>query len=832
MRAVLGGEVAQAQDWNSDVYIKLEVQNGSGTYIDVGAALGKRWLINATWGEAVDTTVSQATFTLIQQIGSASFSPLMSASVLNVDDLGAYAPLFNVGRLVRASSATMAHGVALDVAKYRKFFDGRIDNVDQTDSGGGWAGPISIRCSDLGGWLMDMQIETSGIQYGTTPAGTALETVLQNVINANVPVGEPAVTLYKQSSSTFAVTDWKQGDTKVMEALSTLVLDSTGEDIRYRYDASHLSRLTWFNPDRTRVTVDATFSPRQYVLRQLDLALANIRNAGEMPYQGGVATATAPSSIVAFRRRFFRLPSSAMITVLADAQKVIDAAVNDLSAPPGEAAAECPFLWFVQPYDRYTFQANARQYDTDQTFAVLGYQHTIESGRGSTTLTLTARIVGAFSAWLTRLQVGPDDDVSSLRNVTWTETATQEIVSFGRGPAVLEVWAAYAIVSAPVQATDFETRVAPFVGPLPDGATTFAVPRPADGFVVLVQLEPRLTDLSAGKVRRLTITAAPQVPLWSPDDRELATTATQWIKFTERGIAITRVESAVQLGTTAATTFTSPTRGPGAASAVRGGVLGPLEYEQDLPRDASRTNWTAFRYTLANGDQITTTWFGFDRDTNPNLGQVSVDATGRYVTVSGDNDTKAVGLYLKSPGTWKYEVDGTFAIIDVQATGTNGVAGLGAATSGNFTAKAWGDPVASITAATLSDLRDVIAPNGGSAAAATWSLVSAGAPPTSSFIMPITLKATSAPGGWTARLWIADPSTVTPTDVSATVSPALSAIPIVNTAYQYTAENARVVAGPGTRTVTVSVRAELLDGSGVVQDTVTRTVTYYTTSAL
>jgi hypothetical protein len=267
--------------------------------------LGKKWIINATWGEVVDTPVSQATFTLIQQIGTASFSPLMAASALNVDDLGAYAPLLNVGRLVRMSTATMAHGVALDVTKYRPMFTGRIDNVDQADNGGGWAGPIAIRCSDLGAWLQDMQIETSGLQYGTTPTGTALETVLQNILTANIPVGEPAVTLLKQSTSLFAVTDWKQGDTKVLEALSTLVLDSTGEDIRYRYDATHVSRLTWFNPNRTRVTVDATFAPRQYVLRQLDLALANIRNAGRCSYRAGVAKATAPSSITAFRRRFF-----------------------------------------------------------------------------------------------------------------------------------------------------------------------------------------------------------------------------------------------------------------------------------------------------------------------------------------------------------------------------------------------------------------------------------------------------------------------------------------------------------------------------------------------
>lgn len=832
MRALLAGELAQAQSYASDYYVKLEVQNGSGTWIDVGAALGRKWIVNASWGETVDAKVMQVTFTLWQEMGGNSLSPLMTASVLNRDDALAYAPLLNVGRLVRASVATMSHLVPLDVAKYRKFFDGRIDDVQQADSLDG-VGPITIPCSDLGGWLMDLQIETSGIQYGTTPIGTALETVLQNVINANIPVGEPAVTLYKQSSSAFAVTDWKQGDTKVMEALSTLVLDSTGEDIRYRYDAAHASRLTWFNPDRTRVTVDATFAPG-YTIRSLDLSLANIRNAGEMPYQGGVASAVnaASAAPTMFRRRFFRLPSSAMISTLVDAQKVIDAVVNDLSAPPGEAAADIPFFWPVQLYDRYTFQANNRQFDTDQTFAVMGYQHTIEHGRGSTTLTLTARIVGAFAAWLERLSKARQDELGELGNVQWTVVAGVTTVTFQRNATTSEVWAAAML--APNSSSPDWNAVAAAVGPLPAGATSFVVPTPADGQVTLVQLEPRHVDLSPGVVRRLLVTATPQPPVYTVDDLETATTFTQWIQFIERGIPVSLVESAVQLGTTPATAFTTPTRGPGATSVVKGGVLGPLAYEQDGPRDASRTNWVGFRETLATvpPQQIILPWFGFDRDTNPNLGQVTVDSTGRYVTISGDNDTKAVGLYLKSPGTWKYEVDGAFAIIDVQALGTNGVAGLAAATSGTFTAKALGDPVASISGGTLSDNRDVIAPNGGSAATATWSLVAAGAPPSGSFIMPITLKATSAPGGWTARLWISDPSTVTPTDVSATVSPALVAIPIVNTAYQYTANNARVAAGPGTRTVTVSVRAELLDGSSVVQDTITRMVTYYTTSAL
>ena len=408
MRTLLAGELAQAQDPSSDYYVKLEVQNGSGTWIDVGALLGNHWIVNATWGEVRDTPVGQATFTLVQRVGSASLAPLMSASVLNVDDTMAYSPLLDIGRLVRASTATMPHGVALDVTKYRPALKGRIDNVESVDSEWNY-GPITILCSDLGAWLMDLQIETEGIEYGNPTTPPTLESVVQAIINANIPVGEPAVTLVKQSTSNFAVTGYKQGATKLLEGIQTIVLDSTGEDVRYRFDASHVSQLMWFNPDRSRVTVDATFIANRYVMRRLDLALADIRNAGSMAYIdsatgiSGTVTAVDTLSIADYRRRFFRLPSSKMLTTVTEAQTVIDAVVNDLSGPPAESSAELPFCWFVQLYDRYTFQADGRQYDQDQTFAVSGYQHTIENSRGSTVLTLTARIVGAYAAWHRRL---------------------------------------------------------------------------------------------------------------------------------------------------------------------------------------------------------------------------------------------------------------------------------------------------------------------------------------------------------------------------------------------------------------------------------------------
>lgn len=644
MRALLAGELDQAQAFESDYYVKLEVHNGSGTWFDVGAALGKAWIVNATWGETVDAKVSEATFTLVQQIGTASLSPLMASSPLNVNDLGAYAPLLDVGRLVRASTATMAARAALDVAQYRPIFTGRINEVDQTDAQDTIMA-ITIRCSDLGAWLTDLQIETSGTQYGTKPVGTALETVMQNIITANIPAGEPAVTLYKQSTSSFLVTDWQQGDTKLMEALTTLVLDSVGEDIRYRFDAAHASRLTWFNPDRARTTVDATFS--RYVLRQLGLSIADIRNVIGMPFTGGVATGSSTSSIAKYRRRFNRLPASPMIITSAQAQKVADAVVNDLSAPPGEASADIPYFWPVQLYDRYTFTANARQFDQDQTFAVMGYQHTIENGRGVTTLTLTARIVGAYSEWLKRIGT-PETPTSDLYDVTVEELTTTEIITFRRSPAVAEVWAAYAIVPATSGDYDYTTLVAPFVTPLPDGATSYTVPKPGDGFVTLVQLEPRLSDLVVGTVRRLAITATSQVPHLAQDDAETDTTGTQLIRLTERGIRIVLVEVRTQVGESPISAWRAVARTAGALSLIPGhGVLVSGEYEDDVTLDLNRQTSVTFQWTLANGAKITSPDFWFDRNKLPQL--VALSQSGSIVTVQGDSgDTKSVGLYAKA----------------------------------------------------------------------------------------------------------------------------------------------------------------------------------------
>jgi len=525
VRALLTGEFALAVAGETDTYIKLEIQNGSGTWVDVGAALGTHWIVNATWGEHIDTPVSQATFTLVQEIGGVSLAPLMATSVLNVDDSSVYAPLLDIARLVRASSATMPKGVALDVSKYREIFTGRIDDVNTPDSQE-MMGPITIQCSDLGGWLMDLQIETEGTEYGTTPVGTALQTVLQAVINDNIPAGDPAVTVVKASSSGYAVTEWAQGETKVMDALQTIVLDSTGEDIRYRYDANHVSQLTWFDPNRSRVTVDGTIGTDQYVARTLSLSLADVRNAIEMPYSdpagpsGTVLSEDLPS-ISKNRRRYNRIGASAMIGTEAEAQAVVDAVSNDLSDAPAEMSADCHYLWFVQLYDRYTFTANHRQFTDDQTLAVSGYQHTVTNGQAVTALTLSGRVVGAYAQWVRRLAPGSAverslnivriNSVESAdgltRNFTvLVGTRVETLFVHYRTVAITETEDWYDFSDTAVLAVDGGS---PLVKTPALRVVTFSLTQPTRGYAMALRLVPVAAGNLQGASALVTIDAAP-----------------------------------------------------------------------------------------------------------------------------------------------------------------------------------------------------------------------------------------------------------------------------------------------------------------------------------
>jgi hypothetical protein len=413
MRALLTGERAKATATGYSRWLKLEVQNGSGTWKNVGDLLGVDYVVGGGWGEDRDQPVARASFRISRGTGTKKLSPLVVGSLLNVDDGGFYSPLLEKGRAFRASSATIPNGTVPITSDWREGIIGRIDTVAWESS------PIVIECSDLGAWLQDTQIKIDGVQYGTSPVGTAYETVMQNLVNAahSGKLTTAQETVYKTSTKSFAVTNWQPGRPKVLEGLRALALNTTADDVRFRYDASHVSRLTITDPQRDRTTIDATFGPTEYyAVKRIQTALADIRNSGKLPYttDAGVAgSVTSPAdlttdpSILDYGERYFELPESDAIITEAQAQTLLDLAVHDLNDAPLDHEYELPMAWFVQLYDRYTFSANQVHYDEDQIGVVMRYAHDFDGlGKARTTIGVAGKVIGAYADWRRGIKAG------------------------------------------------------------------------------------------------------------------------------------------------------------------------------------------------------------------------------------------------------------------------------------------------------------------------------------------------------------------------------------------------------------------------------------------
>ena len=826
MRPLAVGEVAQ---WPAPK-LKVEIENGSGTYIDYSSFIPQQGA--ASLGESINDQFATGSIALRRQNNAgASLSPLMSGSPLNVDDLGAPSPAIDRGRGIRFSAAKNG------TATYRELLTGRINRVDWSQD------PIALTIADSGAWLADTQIKVEGVQYGT-PDGVPLETAIQNLIDAT-PSGKGTPGLYTPVSPGFMVTNKEQGRVKVLDAVRSFALETTGWDVRFRYDASHVSRLTLLDPQRDRTTVDATISSYR-AIRTLDLDIADIRNSGLMLYtdaDGAPHTITDAdaTSNADFGERYFELPSSDVIDTEAEATALLGTVIHDLAGAPAEIVIEMDFFWVVQLYDRYLIPANGRHFDEDQEFAVSGYQHSFDGGHAITTMTLAERVIGAYDDWHTRiLPVLQDGSRCILSNIQRTDTDTESTVSWVPGPDVAEVWAAYKVKDAPEQESDWPS-VAAIVSPLADGVRSITIPRPTDQQITMLQLEPHRADLSVGIVKRLVITATPQVPTWEPDDLETATTGTQWLSFTERGIAIVAVDMQTQVGTNPISGTGLPTRGPGDASLVKGGTLGPFEYEFDVELDPTRQSWIVVGYTLSNGTRIGIPPFAFDRNKLPSI--VSLTLDGTRLRVSGDSDTKSLGVYSVSRG-WGYEVDGQFLDVDLTVDGNGawaGQAGMTSAMIDTFVVRAFSEPLILVPenrAPLDMDERRVTAyngvgdPGGAGAPEATISALTAYAPsPDGSVTAQVSIKATSAPVGWTVVLYINEEGGTPEDDETANVSPSLSAPPTSLTAYSWTSSYPSLPHDPTTRLVSMRVRVDLLDALDAVRDTRETSTSWYTGNA-
>lgn len=396
-RTITGPERSRLSSDHANFYTRVEVQDGAAAWRDLTNEGGVNYVQEVSWSESVDQPVASGSVSLKRESGGLSLSPFMDSSSLNRIG-GVYMPLLNAGRGVRISTAVTLPGVAPITGDWKEVFLGTISDIDPGPD------PLVLTIVDQGGVLTDTQIETQRA-YGDA-AGTPVEAVMQQILDDNLGAG--IVTLYVPTTPTWNILPYTQAVGGLLDALRALALQ-IGWDVRYRYDAAGVSRLTLFSVDRAKTTPDFTIGPAEYInVPKLAISNADVRNVIEVSYQDKVSLvvtsvfASDAGSIAEFKRRYMKIGegSSSNIDTAAEAQDMADAAVFDLAQPLADQSIEQFYFWPVQLGDLLAYLANGVHYNTDQLFGVIQIQHSLALNQHRTTIACRGRVAGAYRDWL------------------------------------------------------------------------------------------------------------------------------------------------------------------------------------------------------------------------------------------------------------------------------------------------------------------------------------------------------------------------------------------------------------------------------------------------
>lgn len=392
-----------------DVYGKLELTDPDGDWVDVSADLDTPdWLTNATLTEALDANCMKFSAVLLGGTGSLSLMPLMEGSVLNRDGDDDYAPMVDVRRKWRLSTAVVARGDSPASGDWHLLGEGYLDTID----GGGTGEALQITGRDLGALLLDTYIESATIYGGDDPdTAPSMEEVIQAILDDNL--GSAAPTLSTPVSPSFVISPTYKPEGNVMEAINA-VASLAGFVVRYRYDAAGDFLLTLYEPNRAATAGSEVWSvgPSEYLTMPLHrLDLSGVRNYIEVTYvelPGGAqrkahspATGTS-ESLVRYGRRYMAidLPAASQINTAERAQAFADAVRSDLEFPALEQQFETFGFWFAQLGDYGKFLHNDVHYDTDQYGGVTQIQHMLANGTLRSVVDVRGTPSGRYRTWL------------------------------------------------------------------------------------------------------------------------------------------------------------------------------------------------------------------------------------------------------------------------------------------------------------------------------------------------------------------------------------------------------------------------------------------------
>jgi hypothetical protein len=235
-------ELLAAQRWRCEG--RVFVENPDGVMQDVTDFLGANWLDNATWTEDADQPVASGVVTLIREDTdlSISLAPAIGASPANRNAANEYAPFLKEGRDLIIEAAFTEHGVPAIEADFVEVMRGRIDYLRQNLE----SNEIRLEFRDPGAVLLDFEI-VDARDYATNDAGMLIEDVLQAVLDDNHGAG--AYALYVPKATGTVVKNIRIEPGKELERLRDVAM-SIGFELRYKYDAAGVMRLTLYEPER------------------------------------------------------------------------------------------------------------------------------------------------------------------------------------------------------------------------------------------------------------------------------------------------------------------------------------------------------------------------------------------------------------------------------------------------------------------------------------------------------------------------------------------------------------------------------------------------------
>lgn len=402
MRTITADERNLLKASRFDVRLRVELENQAGVWQDMSALNGVDFVLGAKWSDLLDTPVMAGTVTLSRRVGAQALPATMAASPVNHPGGGGYTPFVRGGQKVRIHTACVTPGAAPAGGDWKEVFLGKVDDPEW----GGTRNAMTLAISDVGAWLQGTVIKEEH-QYGTEE-GIPVETVMQQILDANPVPKLGAVALYVPTSPGWNIKTYTQARVSILQALRDLAIQ-IGWEVRYRYDAANTFRLTFYEPDRAKAIADTSFGPSEYFeLPNVGERTDDIRNSGRVYYVDSTTGTrefqeyTVPASIAVYGERYIEISedTSSNIDTDAEALDMVTAMVKDLSVPLLNQTMRTSFFWPVQLGDLYDFTANGEMYDSTQQGAAVSIEHELTRDTRRTSIGVRGKPAGAYSRWL------------------------------------------------------------------------------------------------------------------------------------------------------------------------------------------------------------------------------------------------------------------------------------------------------------------------------------------------------------------------------------------------------------------------------------------------